>query len=514
MKAILLQNKKIIATSLISILSFVIFYDTWHSIIDIWIRSETFAHGFIIAPISLWLIWTRRSTLKNLEPEYAWLALVFILLNGLTWLMADLINALVIKQFAAVGLLISPLWFYLGNRITYIIIFPLLFLYLMVPVGEALFPYLMEFTANFTVKMLRLTGISVYQEGLVFTLPTGNWSVIEACSGLRYLIASATLGLVYAYINYTKFYKRLIFSLVAIIVPIIANGFRAYMIVMIGHLSDMKLAVGIDHVIYGAVFFGVVMLLLFFIGSIWSENPVTKQEFNETNSDNSLTIKSSQYTSNYLATVLTLILASLVIWPIGSEWLKSRYNSDLSINQVTDIQFPQPWQLIDKANWRWKPTLSGAKVESINYLSDRNNTVAILQANFGNESQENELVNSSNNINRLTGNSWSLAYTKKIPIEQFDGSLEYIDQSLLKGFKENENINMLIYSWYQIGKTATSNPYIAKLNQLIKRLILDESPETFIILMTESNDIKHDNEQIILSKIAPLLSICNICEKK
>jgi exosortase A len=254
-KAILLQNKKLLAASLISILSVVIYYETWRSIVEIWIRSETFAHGFIIAPISLWLIWTKRSKLNPIEPEYAWLALVFILLNGLIWLMAELINALVIKQFAVVGLFISSLWFYLGNRITYLIIFPLLFLYLMVPFGEALFPYLMEFTANFTVKMLRLTGISVYQEGLIFTLPTGKWSVIEACSGLRYLIASATLGLVYAYINYSKFYKRLIFSLVAIIVPIIANGFRAYMIVMIGHLSDMKLAVGIDHVIYGAVFF-------------------------------------------------------------------------------------------------------------------------------------------------------------------------------------------------------------------------------------------------------------------
>ena len=43
------------------------------------------------------------------------------------------------------------------------------------------------------------------------------------------------------------------------------------MIVMIAHLSDMKLALGVDHLIYGWVFFGIVMLLLFWIGSYWRD---------------------------------------------------------------------------------------------------------------------------------------------------------------------------------------------------------------------------------------------------
>ena len=56
------------------------------------------------------------------------------------------------------------------------------------------------------------------------------------------------------------------FVAASILVPIVANWLRAYMIVMIGHLSNNKLAVGVDHIIYGWVFFGIVMLLLF-----WSD---------------------------------------------------------------------------------------------------------------------------------------------------------------------------------------------------------------------------------------------------
>jgi len=35
-----------------------------------------------------------------------------------------------------------------------------------------------------------------------FVIPSGNWSVVEACSGLRYLIASLMIGVVYAAVSY------------------------------------------------------------------------------------------------------------------------------------------------------------------------------------------------------------------------------------------------------------------------------------------------------------------------
>jgi hypothetical protein len=38
--------------------------------------------------------------------------------------------------------------------------------------------------------------------GLQFVIPSGSWSVIEACSGVRYLIASFMVGALFAYLNY------------------------------------------------------------------------------------------------------------------------------------------------------------------------------------------------------------------------------------------------------------------------------------------------------------------------
>ena len=111
---------------------------------------------------------------------------------------------------------------------------------------------------------------------MYFALPSGNWSVVDACSGVRYLIASFTLGVLYAYITYTSSVRRIMFVVASVIVPIVANLIRAYLIVMLGHWSDMTIATGVDHLIYGWVFFGFVMFLLFWIGSMWREREIVE----------------------------------------------------------------------------------------------------------------------------------------------------------------------------------------------------------------------------------------------
>lgn len=247
------------------------YWSTAHSLVAIWYRSETFAHGFVIAPISLWLIWRIRNRLLALAPQPGSIGLLLLLGFSLLWVLAQLAEVGVVAQFALVAMLPATVWALLGNRVTAAMAFPLLYLLLMVPAGEVLLLPLMNFTADFTVAALRLTGIPVYREGLWFMIPSGSWSVVEACSGLRYLIASGTLGLLYAYLTYQSFTKRAVFIIASLLVPILANGIRAYIIVMLGHLSGMKLAVGVDHLIYGWVFFGIVMLALFWGGSYWRD---------------------------------------------------------------------------------------------------------------------------------------------------------------------------------------------------------------------------------------------------
>jgi exosortase A len=259
-------------TLLLLIAAILLLYrETAAAMLDIWLRSDTFAHAILVPPISLWLIWRQRDRLAALTPRaQPWILGLLGVVAGL-WLLADLVVVNAATQFALVAMVVLAVPAVLGLEVALAILFPLMFLFFSVPFGDFMLPLMMEWTADFTVAALKLSGIPVYREGLQFVIPSGNWSVVEACGGVRYLIASFMVGTLFAYLNYRSNRRRAIFMAVSIAMPIVANWLRAYMIVMLGHLSGNKLAVGVDHLIYGWVFFGVVIMIMFMVGARWSE---------------------------------------------------------------------------------------------------------------------------------------------------------------------------------------------------------------------------------------------------
>ncbi|MEG1324441.1 MAG: exosortase A [Janthinobacterium sp.] len=250
-----------------------LYHATFWSMLELWSRSQTFAHGFLIVPISCWLAWRQRARLAALGPQPSSLGLLMLGALGLAWLLADAANVPVVEQYAATAMLPACVLAILGWPAVRLLAFPLAYLFLAVPFGEVFIEPLIDFTAAFTVTALQWSGVPVFRDGSNFSLPTGNWSVVEACSGLRYLIAALALGALFAHVNCHSTRRRLAVMAAALLVPILANGVRAYLIVMLGHLSDMRLAVGVDHLIYGWLFFGLVALLLFWLAARWRESP-------------------------------------------------------------------------------------------------------------------------------------------------------------------------------------------------------------------------------------------------
>jgi exosortase A len=248
------------------------YWSTAAGMAEIWARSDTFAHGYVVPIVSAWLAWRHRSLLRGATARPALWALAAVALAGFGWLLGELAEVNALRQFALVALLILTVPVIAGIDVARRLAFPLAFLLFAVPFGEFLLPQLMEWTASFTILALKASGIPVYREGLHFVIPSGSWSVVEACSGVRYLIASVMVGTLFAYLTYQSLWRRIVFVAISFVVPVLANWLRAYMIVMLGHLSGNRLAVGVDHLIYGWVFFGVVMLLMFWIGAKWRED--------------------------------------------------------------------------------------------------------------------------------------------------------------------------------------------------------------------------------------------------
>lgn len=466
---------------------FVCFWRSWASLVNIWSNSNTFTHCFLVFPASLWLVWSQKERYVSLHPQPSYFGVAALFLFGLGWLLAQLARVSVVGQFALVGMLIALIWSVLGSRIAESMLFPLCFLFLMVPFGEDFVPYLMEYTATFVVSMLRLSGVSVYRDGFQFTLVTGNWSVVEACSGIRYLIASFTLGLIYAYLNYTSYLKRLVFVVVSILLPILANGMRAYMIVMIGHLSDMKLATGIDHIVYGWVFFGFVMLILFYVGSFWVDYPDKGQAATSQIQGSGELVPNRQYV------VMTLILLGLTIWPLSADLYAKQF-----VRSTIPDSFLQNFPQSDLVtpNWLWRPSFQGVAHDVRRFVVQDDKVVGLYFASFDDDA-DGELVSSRNLLINSEEGEWRPLHRNKFTVEWTNSAAD-LDEFVIS----NQTENILILRWYRLGSVNTSNGYYAKWLQLKKRLIGDDSPELMMLLYTSVEFGNYSQARNVLREVA------------
>jgi exosortase/archaeosortase family protein len=149
---------------------------------------------------------------------------------------------------------------------------PLLYLGFLVPSGAFLTPALQDITAHVITTGLDIVGIPYYADALVIEIPEGKFFVAEACAGLRFLIASIAFGVLYACMIYRSPGRRALFILASIAVPVFANGLRALGIVVLGHHLGSAQAAVVDHILYGWLFFSLVLVLLILIGLPFRED--------------------------------------------------------------------------------------------------------------------------------------------------------------------------------------------------------------------------------------------------
>jgi exosortase A len=449
-----------------------IYHETTWSMIYIWSRSDTFAHGFLILPISIWLIWTRRDLLVGLRPRPAWWVALLIIFPGMAWLLAWLVDVAVGQQLTLIAMLIAGAWAIMGHRLALVLAFPLFFLFFAVPMGEALIAPMMEFTATSTVWLIKMTGIPVYREGLLFSLPSGSWSVVEACSGVRYIIASVTVGVLYAYLTYRSWTRRILFVVVSAIVPVFANTLRAYIIVMLGHLSDMRIATGADHLVYGWVFFGIVIFIMFWLGSFFRE------DITPVSGASSVATHSGRSSGSYGMLLGTLLVAIVIA---STPHLVAYTTFDPTVSNAPGAFNLPPsrgeWAVSTQTGWRWKPPsrVSGQR----SGLYEREGEVVKLFVQFADGTVEREDVIGSSSIFALEDSGWSVVGREK-PAIQASGSEISVDEALIRGGRSE----LLVWSWYLLGEMSTSNDYEAKMRQTIARLGLGVPGAYRIILAT------------------------------
>jgi len=470
-------------------------WDALRAAVETWINSATFNHAFLIAPICAYLIWLRRHLLlaQPLRPDYR--GLLLLAAASAAWLPAHVSGTLVVQQFAFVAMVQALVWTVIGIRAARTIAFPLFYLFFAVPFGEFMVAPLQDFTADFVVRALQMLGIPVFLDGIFISIPSGNFEVAEACAGVRFLIATVALGVLCSNVFYRTWWRRAILIAVSVAVPIVANGLRAFGIVMLAHMSDMRVAVGVDHLVYGWIFFAFVTFLLLIIGSAFRERPHDYHPAQPHRVEMGLG-RPARPQALVAAGVAAVALSAIA--PAYAHYLGNAV-ADLAAAPLSPPVAASPVTATAPSPG-WQPIFRGVDAEAMYGYSVDGRAVDLYIAYYAYQRDGAEVVNSRNLL--ADGQTWT-----RVGGGRAVATLDGVETRATVTRMVAGHRGRLVWHWYWVDGTYTASPYIAKLLQVRARLFGGVEAAAVVAVATDYRDSPGDAGpvlQALLSKLEPI----------
>ncbi len=466
-----------------------VYFQALGDMVGVWLGSETYSYCFFILPICLYLIYEKRKQLARIPINFNHWLLIPLLLGQAVFLLSDLAGIGILAHLSAYGSLICIIGIVYGLKVLNFLMFPLGYLILSVPMGEELIPALQNVTADISVWLVEVVGIPVYREGLYIYIPNGTFVVAEACSGIRFLISMIAIGTLYAYLYYQSIWRRLVFVGLSLVIPIIANGIRAFGIIYVGHKTDMEHAVGADHLVYGWVFFSIVLVLLMAIGKFWREDVHDEN-------DNTEQHKPAQFKPSIFASVLLLFLAvtALTFKPLYENLVVGQYQK---INQENSLLTFLKSNANDEFIVSFNPSFNKADRLYQTKVHFNNTKLEVYLAQFDVDNKERELINWGNRIYDI--DKLSIINKQNINLASANGN---INATLLKLVALNGVKQSLVY-WYEVSGVRTSDKLAVKKAQLFNKLAGGSGGGSIVILSVDNKSAIEQIKQ--LSELFPWL---------
>jgi exosortase len=224
-----------------------------------WATDDNYSHGFFVLPLALYFAWERRDRLARLAPTPGAGGLGLLVVSLAVWLAGLLGAELFLTRVSLVGVLAGAIWFVWGREHLRQLVFPVLFLLLMIPLPAIVFNQIafpLQLVASRAGEaVISAVGIPVLREGNVLQLPSRTLEVAEACSGIRSLVSLVMLAIVLGYFTERRLGGRVLIALSAVPIAIIANAARVAGTGIAAEWVSPALAEGFFHTFSGWLMF-------------------------------------------------------------------------------------------------------------------------------------------------------------------------------------------------------------------------------------------------------------------
>ncbi len=332
----------------------ILFWRDGLAMLDAWWNVSTYNHCLLIAPIIIWLVQQRREELVKITPTIWAPGLLWIAIASGGWLLGEAAGVSFARQLGLVMMLQGAVITLLGPKVMRGLIFPLFYSFFLVPFGEEFVPFLQTITAEMSMVFLGWANIPAFIDGVFISTPTGYFEVAEACSGVKFLIAMVAYGALVTNLCFQSWQRRTMFLIAAVVVPIIANGIRAFGTIYIAHHTTTDFATGFDHIFYGWFFFAFVLALVMAIG--W---PFFDRKIEEPMIDGDAIEQRASVPSKLTPKAAMIAMAAMILTPV--LWTSALASQSSPVPDKITLPTVAGWERIDyQPLFDWQPRFDGA----------------------------------------------------------------------------------------------------------------------------------------------------------
>lgn len=465
-------RKPILQVALAALALFSLFHADWIAMAGQWWHSSTYNHVLFVPLIIAWLVVLRAPQLARIEPRAWWPGLVLFAGVLFLWLLGAVSDLNLARQLGAVGMLQVTVLSLLGPRVTSALLFPLGYALFLIPFGDELVPALQLVTADITVALTRLSGIPAVIHGVFIDTPVGLFEVAEACSGVKFLAAMMALGVMVANVCFVSWHRRAIFLVACAVVPIMANGIRAWGTIQIAQFRGIEFAAGFDHIVYGWVFFAIVMAVILAVAWPFFDRPADAPFIDPTTlgvSPMMDRLPEGRMTGWAALAALVALAGGAMLWAGATNRLEAALPDEIRLPDVPG------WQLVDyKPHAWWEPKAEGAGHRLLGrYRDSSGQKVDVFYALYPSQGEGREAGGYGQGA--LTpGSAWR--WLRPGP----DMPPGYSEHLLANG-----QVDRLAVTYYRTGEVLTGSNFRLKLAVMKDRLLLEKSPTALLILSAE-----------------------------
>ena len=417
----------------------------------IWWTNTTFGHCLFIGPVVAWLVWQRRAELARLEPV-AWMpGLLLVTVGGAGWLLGDAASVAFARQLGLVVMLQGAVVTLLGPRVARGLLFPLGYALFAVPFGQELEPPLQAVTVAIVMPLLDLLGLPATSNGVLIHAGRYWFEVAEACSGSKFVLAMAAFSTLVAATCFRTWQRRAMFMATALVIPVIANGVRAAATIYAADLWGIERATGVDHIVFGWVFFGLVMAGVLALGWRWFDRAPDAPAFDPER------LSGRPEHTLALPPAAVLVVALAAAFPAWSATTASRTATLPARMVLPDV--PGWTRVPIDARTGWRPFYPAADHMLIGRYGNGRDQVDVAIAAFARQREGAELIAFGTGV-----------------LRQNDRWVRMADEPPLAGGETMRivapgPVERIVATWYRVGGTTARSGMRVKLVTMKARLI-------------------------------------------